>query len=406
MSTSTTFTKVVCSFTIDRQALAILLSTVSKFAGRTTPYDLVDLHFEKGRLFASCFNGEAGIKAIVAAQANAEDAPATTFGVNVALLTQLVATMEGNIKMGVKDDKVEVKAGKASSKLNAVLNASLPAVETGNMQAVATLSGEALLSALNALEFASTDAARPNLSALLLEFDKDTAQIHGWTADGFAAAHAVAKANELKESCSLLLSNSSRFVSSLASMISKEDTIQIMATPDKGRVTFGIKEAKARRAMMISTPTMENTFPLDAVKQMLAAREETASATLEPKAVLVCVKQVEIMGTNTAHLFTKNSEIHIESARAKEDVGTARNVIRTGNLKGEFDLNLNVTYLGKVASVVGDGVVNYSCSGPAKPVFFTGASFEAVLMPILVETKASKAEEPVQQEKVVEPVNA
>jgi len=35
------------TFTIDRAALTILLSTVAKFAGKTTPYNLADLVFEK-----------------------------------------------------------------------------------------------------------------------------------------------------------------------------------------------------------------------------------------------------------------------------------------------------------------------------------------------------------------------
>ena len=60
-------TKSTSTFTIDRVGLTILLSTVAKFAGKATPYNLADLVFEKDRLFANCFNGEAGIKAIVAA---------------------------------------------------------------------------------------------------------------------------------------------------------------------------------------------------------------------------------------------------------------------------------------------------------------------------------------------------
>ena len=383
------------TFKIERQALAILMSTVSKFAGRTPPYDLVDLHFEKGRLFASCFNGEAGIKAIVAAEADAENAPTATFGVNVGLLASLVAAVDGDIKIGIKDDKVEMKSGKASSKLNAVLTASLPAIETKDMQTIAVLSGEALLTALNAIEFASNDITRPTLCALLITLDQESGQVHGWTSDSYSAAHTVAKANEVKESCSLLIYNGGRFVTNLISMVAKEDQVQIIANPDKSRVTFGIREAKARRAMLITTPTMENAFPLDAIKQMMSARAEKISATLDSKALSVCAKQVEIMGTNTAHLFTKGGEIHIESARAKDDVGVIRNVLKTGNLQGEFDLNLNVAYLGKVASVVGENPASYSCSEATKPVFFSAASFEAVLMPILVnaELVAEKAEE-------------
>jgi DNA polymerase III sliding clamp (beta) subunit (PCNA family) len=256
MSTSTTTT-----FTIDRQALSILLSTVSRFAGKATPYDLVDLNFDKGRLFASCFNGEAGIKTIVAAQSNAEDAPKMCFGVNVELLNQLVATMEGNIKIGIQDDKVEVMSGKASSRLNAVLHETLPEIVTGNMQTIATLSGASPLSILRALYFGATDATRPNLNSLLIELDKDTGQIHAWAADGYAASHAMAQTLGIAERSSLLLSNSSHFVSRIASMVTKEDTVQIMVTPDLARVTFGVKEAKARKAMMITAPMMENSFP-------------------------------------------------------------------------------------------------------------------------------------------------
>ena len=153
------------TFTIDRAALTILLATVAKFSSKATPYNLVDLVFEKGRLFANCFNGEAGIKAIVAAS-GAEDAPKIIFGVNVDLLSQIVGTMTGDIKMSIQDNKVMIKSGKASSSLAAVSGASLPAIETGNMAPIATISGEALLTVLNALQFAAVDNARP-----VLEFD-------------------------------------------------------------------------------------------------------------------------------------------------------------------------------------------------------------------------------------------
>ena len=305
-------TKSTSTFTIDRVGLTILLSTVAKFAGKATPYNLVDLVFEKGRLFANCFNGEAGIKAIVAASGG-EDTQKIIFGVNVDLLNQIVGTMTGDIKMSVQDKKVLIKSGKASSSLSAVLGASLPAIETGNMTPIASISGEALLTVLNALQFAAVDNARPVLELILLEFNKEKGQIHGWTADGFAAAHMVAKAAEVKESCSVLLSNGSRFITSLTSLIAKEDQIQIMASPDKARVTFGIKAATAKKAMIVTTPTMENGFPLDAVKNLLGKKTENATATLDPKATTICVKQVEIMG-KTGHLFTKVGEIHIESA--------------------------------------------------------------------------------------------
>ena len=159
-------TKSTSTFTIDRVGLTILLSTVAKFAGKATPYNLVDLVFEKGRLFANCFNGEAGIKAIVAASGGGEDTQKIIFGVNVDLLSQIVGTMTGDIKMSVQDKKVLIKSGKASSSLSAVLGASLPAIETGNMTPIASISGEALLTVLNALQFAAVDNARP-----VLEFD-------------------------------------------------------------------------------------------------------------------------------------------------------------------------------------------------------------------------------------------
>ena len=389
-------TKSTSTFTIDRVGLTILLSTVAKFAGKATPYNLVDLVFEKGRLFANCFNGEAGIKAIVAASGG-EDTQKIIFGVNVDLLNQIVGTMTGDIKMSVQDKKVLIKSGKASSSLSAVLGASLPAIETGNMTPIASISGEALLTVLNALQFAAVDNARPVLELILLEFNKEKGQIHGWTADGFAAAHMVAKAAEVKESCSVLLSNGSRFITSLTSLIAKEDQIQIMASPDKARVTFGIKAATAKKAMIVTTPTMENGFPLDAVKNLLGKKTENATATLDPKATTICVKQVEIMG-KTGHLFTKVGEIHIESALTDgNEAGIIRNILETQNLVGEFDLMLNVSYVGKIAAIAGEGIVNFACSGPAQPVFFTAASFEAVMMPILTTTKKA-VEEPVQAE--------
>ena len=58
---------------------------------------------------------------------------------------------------------------------------------------------------------------------------------------------------------------------------------------------------------------------------------------------------------------------------------------------------LNVSYVGKIAAIAGEGIVNFACSGPAQPVFFTAASFEAVMMPILTTTKKA-VEEPVQAE--------
>ena len=390
-------TKSTSTFTIDRVGLTTLLTTVAKFAGKAAPYNLADLVFEKGRLFANCFNGEAGIKAIVAASGSEEDAQKITFGVNVDLLSQIIGTMTGEIRMSAQDNKVLVKSGKASSSLGVVLTASLPAIETGNMAPIAAISGEALLTVLNALQFAALDNARPMLNSILLEFDQTKGQIHGYAADGFAAAHTMAKANEVKESCSVLLSNSNRFVSGLTSLIAKEDQVQIMASPDKGRVTFGIKAATARKAMIVTIPTMDNTFPLAAVKQMLGKKDEKASATLDPKAIAICVKQVEILG-KTGRLFTKGGEIHIESVPTDgNEAGIVRNVFETQNLKGEFDLTLNVSYVGRIAAIAGEGVVNFACSGPVQPVFFTAASFEMVLMPIAISTKKA-LEESVQTE--------
>jgi len=384
------------TFTVDRTALTILLSTVAKFASKATPYNLVDLVFEKGRLFANCFNGEAGIKAIVAASGGGEDAQKIIFGVNVDLLSQIVGTMTGEIKMSVQDNKVVIKSGKASSSLSAVPGASLPAIETGNMAPIAAISGEALLTVLNALQFAAVDNARPLLESILLEFDQTKGQIHGYAADGFAAAHTVVKAAEIKESCSVLLSNGSRFAAGLTSLIAKEDQIQIMASPDKARMTFGIKAANAKKAMIITTPTMDNNaFPLEAVKNLLEKKTENATATLDPKAIAICVKQVEIMG-KIGRLFTKVGEIHIESVPTDGDeADIVQNVLETQNLVGQFDLKLNVSYVGKIAAVAGEGIVNFACSGPAQPVFFTAASFEALLMPILT-TARKAAEEPIQ----------
>ena len=85
--------------------------------------------------------------------------------------------------------------------------------------------------------------------------------------------------------------------------------------------------------------------------------------------------------------------------------GSFGTFLRLENLVGEFDLMLNVSYVGKIAAVAGEGVVNFACSGPAQPVFFTAASFEAVLMPILTTPKKA-AEEPVQAAAAEAPATA
>ena len=81
---------------------------------------------------------------------------------------------------------------------------------------------------------------------------------------------------------------------------------------------------------------MENGFPLEAVKNLLGKKTENATATLDPKAITICVKQVEIMG-KTGRLFTKVGEIHIESAPMDgNEAGIIRNVLETQNLLGSL----------------------------------------------------------------------
>lgn len=381
------------AFTIDRQTLSTLLVTVSRFAGKKPPYDLVDLVFERGRLFASCFNGEAGIKAIVAAQSNIAETQKLIFGVHAELLSQLVATLDGTIKISMQEAKVLVQSGNAKSRFNAVLGASLPAIEAANMQVIATLTGSSLLSLLRALDFASSDPARPALNSLLIELDKEGSQIHAWTADGFVAAHISVRADTIGEGCSLLLPNETLMITKIAAMVSAQDSIQFMAALDKSRVAFGIKEAKARKAMLISLPVLANTFPLEAVKKIFAARDEAFSAGINSKSLALCVRQMQVMETSTVHLFAMDRELHIESAG---DLGAARNVVKADAMRGELDLHANSLYLGKLASV--DDRLNFTCSGPASPLYFSTAEFQAVLMPILVESKNQDAKEPVPQE--------
>jgi hypothetical protein len=100
------------------------------------------------------------------------------------------------------------------------------------------------------------------------------------------------------------------------------------------------------------------------------------------------------MGTNIAHLFTRNGEFRIESVGEKDNVGVARNVVKADKLQGEFDLRVNVSYLGKVADVIREGPLNYSCSEARKPLYFTTADFQAVLMPIYVEDKKATQADP------------
>lgn len=393
------------SFIVTKADFSRVLASVGKFVSSTPPLDVIDLLFIKDiikseareRLFLTAFNGEAGIKAIMPATSNGDfpgqsartGGQPITIGIKAGLLAELVSTLDGEINIGLtEDNKVQVQAGKSRSRLNCIIGPTLPEISVPNARSILSVTGKVLRSLSRVIDFSSRDAARASLQSIL--FEVANGEISAYAADGYGAAYVTEKA-ESKEEVSLLISNAGNFVSRLTGLVSNEDVVSVMASADNRRVIFGIKEAKSRKAMMLSVPTMDiSTFPSGQLRAMFAVSQKGSRALIDGKNLMLAARQVSVMdpGRGCARLQSRDGQLHVLTAYSTE-TGMAHNILQVKSMQGEFDVVARATQIIKIMeAAAGESEVHFACSGDKQPLHFHQGSYQAVIMPMVLEGAA------------------
>lgn len=388
------------SFIVTKADFSRVLSSVGRFVSSVPPMDVIDLLFVKDivkgeareRLFITAFNGEAGIKAIMPATSNGDFGQPITIGLKAGLLAELVSTLDGEINIGLtEDNKVQVQAGKSRSRLNCIIGATLPEISVPNARSILNVTGKVLRSLGRVIDFSSKDATRASLQSVL--FEVANGEISAYAADGFGAAYVTEKA-ESKEEASLLISNAGGFLSRLTGLVSDEDVVSVMASTDNRRAIFGIKDAKSRKAMMLSVPTMDiNTFPSGQLKAMFAVSQKGPQALIDGKNLLLAARQVSVMdpGRSCARLQSRDGQLHVLTAYSTE-TGMAHNILQVKSMQGEFNVVARATQIIKIVeAAAGESEVHFACSGDKQPLHFHQGNYRAVIMPMIVDNVAEKS---------------
>ena len=152
---------------IPATALSRALSIVSRGAGRDGLYEMMQVNVKNGTLTVQCFNGTMGVSVQTAVEDQGSGIEAM---INAQALVSLVSNMSGAVTMLQEARKgLKVECDSVSVSLKGTQTGELPGLEDDGAKEVCSLSGEAMINALQVSVSAHPDDKNPVLNGVLFD---------------------------------------------------------------------------------------------------------------------------------------------------------------------------------------------------------------------------------------------
>lgn len=378
---------------IPSAALSRALNVVSRGAGRDGLYEMMQVDVKNGALTVQCFNGMMGVsvQTVVEDQGSGIEAM-----VNAQALVSLVSNMSGAVTLFQEARKgLKVECESVSVTLKGTQAGTLPELEEGKAKDVCSMTGEALILALQVAVSAHNDAVN-SLSSVL--FDISAERMTTMSADGTQGAMCEALIESGEPTTFLLplaFVHWMRNVPTGSKVTIKESQNRILLVAVDGNNTITMSAPKGQHQQ----------FPnLRAIFDNVFAGGKGIRFALEAAAFYKAARHVKALGAVSVHLFTENGNL---CTSAKGSVGNFRSVV--GATSEEVSIHLNPNVISGGVSLLETPEVIYS--GSKAPLGVVEGALRFIFMPLIVpdekETEAESESEaaPIAVE-VAEPVAA
>jgi DNA polymerase III sliding clamp (beta) subunit (PCNA family) len=376
---------------IPSAALSRALNVVSRGAGKDGLYEMMQVDIKNGVLTVCCFNGIMGVSVQTAVEDQGSGVDAM---INAQALVSLVSNMSGAVTISQEARKgLKVECESVSVSLKGTMAGTLPELEDSTARDVCSMSGEALIDALQVSVSAHNDSVH-SLSSVL--FDISAERMTTMSADGTQGAMCEAMIENGEPTIFLLplaFVHWMRNVPSGAKVTIKESKNRILLVAVDGNNTITMSAPKGQHQQ----------YPnLRAIFDSVFANGKGSRFAMEASAFYKAARQVKALGATSVHLFTENGNL---CTSAKGDVGKFRSVV--GATNEEVSIHLNPNVISNGVSLLETPEVIYS--GSKAPLGVVEGALRFVFMPLVVpdekETEAESEAEPIAIE-VAQPVAA
>ncbi|HEY5730139.1 MAG TPA: hypothetical protein VIS72_08825 [Anaerolineales bacterium] len=376
---------------IPATALSRALSTVSRGTGREGLYEMVQVDVRNGILTVKCFNGTMG----VSVQAPAEDQGSGIQGmVNAQAFVSLVANMKGAVTVLQEARKgLKVECDSVSVSLKGTQAGDLPDLEDEGARDVCSVTGEALINALQVSVSAYPDDRNPILNGVL--FDVSAERLITTAADGIqgATCEAIIERGEpTKFLLPLTFVHWMRNIPSGARVTIKESKNRILVIAGDGNVTITMASPKGQH---------QNYPALGSIFSTVFGNDKGVRFSMEASAFYGAARQVKALGGQSVHLFSENGNL---CASAKGDLGKFRSVV--GSTNQEVSIHLNPNVISNSVSLLGAPEMIYH--GSKAPLGAVEGALRFIFMPLVIpdtkETEQDESEAEAVPVEVAEPV--
>jgi len=378
---------------IPATALSRALSTVSRGAGREGLYEMVQVDIKSGILTVKCFNGTMGVSVQTPVEEQGSGIQAV---VNAQAFVSLVSNMKSAVTILQEARKgLKVECDSVSVSLKGTQAGDLPDLEDESAKEVCTLTGEALINALQVSVSAYPDDRNPILNGVL--FDVSAERLITMAADGIQGATCeviIERGEPTNFLLPLTFVHWMRNIPSGASVIIKESKNRILVIAGDGNVTITMASPKGQH---------QNYPALGSIFSTVFGNDKGVRFSLEALAFYGAARHVKALGGQSVHLFSENG---ILCASAKGDLGKFRSVV--GSTNQEVSIHLNPNVISNSVSLLEAPEMIFH--GSKAPLGAVEGALRFIFMPMVIpdtrETEQDESEaEPVPVE-VAEPVAA
>jgi hypothetical protein len=368
---------------IPSAALSRALNVVSRGAGREGLYEMMQVDVKNGVLTVQCFNGMMGVSVQIAVEDQGSGIEAM---INAQALVSLASNMNGAITIFQEARKgLKVECESVSVTLKGTQAGTLPELGDDKARDVCTLSGEALISALQVAVSAHNDAVN-SLSSVL--FDISAERMTTMSADGTQGAM-----------CEVLIENGEPtiFLLPLAFvhwMRNIPSGSKVTITESQNRILLAAVDGNTTITM--SAPKGQHQqFPnLRAIFDNVFADGKGTRFAMVALEFYKAARQVKALGATSVHLFTENGNL---CTSAKGSVGKFRSVV--GATSEEISVHLNPNVISNGVSLLETPEVIYN--GSKAPLGVVEGALRFIFMPLIV---ADEKEIEVESESEAEPI--
>ena len=378
---------------IPASALSRVLTVVSRGAGRDGLYEMVQVAVRDGTLTAQCFNGTMGVSVQTAVEDHGSGIGAM---VNAQAFVSLASSMNGAATLTQEARKgLKVECDSVSVSLKGTQTGELPGLEEEDAKEVCSISGEALIRALQVAVSAHPDDKSPILHGVL--FDVGAERLITMAADGIQGAMCEAvieRAEPTRFLLPLTFVHWMRNIPAGAKVTICESKNRIHVTAVDGSLTITMASPKGQH---------QNYPALQTIFETVFTGDKGIRFSMEASAFYGAARHVKALGGQSVHLFSENGNL---CASARGDLGKFRSVV--GSTNAEVSIHLNPSVISGSVALLDTPEMIYN--GSKAPLGAMEGALRFIFMPLIVpdatEAEMEESEAEAVAIEIAEPVPA